>query len=266
MRTPSTGPGAANESGRPERLRSERARRLADRIRQDVLGGRFAAGALPDEHHLVTEYGASRNAVREALRLLAAEGLLVRRPGFGTRVAAQKFAHSLDRLAGLAETLNHRGGITNEVRSLTWQAAAPDVARRLDVDPGTTVLYLERLRTLDGEPLSVDCSHLTADIGAELVTMDLGSRDVFELIELIVGMPLGVSEVAVHAVNAESDVADVLGLAARDAVFTVDRLTRLADGRPVDLETLHIRGDRMSFTSVLHRSPGPGAPPSHSVG
>jgi GntR family transcriptional regulator len=80
---------------------------------------------------------------------------------------------------------------------------------------------------------------------------------VFALIEQIAAAPLGTAEVSVQAINAEPGIAGALGIAAGAAVFAIDRLTRMADGRPVDLETIHLRGDRLSFTSVLHRSVGP---------
>jgi GntR family transcriptional regulator len=255
-------PHPATQSKRGEgRLRSVRSRELADRLRGEILAGTFASGSLPDERSLTTKYGATRNAVREALRLLVAEGLLVRRPGLGTRVAARKFAHSLDRLAGLAETLGQQGTVANEVRIARWEAAPGPVARRLDVDDGAVVLYLQRLRSLDGEPLSLDSSYITAPIGEALLRQDLHSRDVFALIEEIAATPLGTAEVKVQAINASDEIAGVLGLGPRDAVFAIDRLTRLADGRPVDLETIYLRGDRASFTSLLHRSPGPSGPP-----
>lgn len=240
------------------RLRSVRARELADRIRGEILAGAFASGSLPDERSLTASHGATRNTVRDALRLLVAEGLLVRRPGLGTRIAAQKFAHSLDRLAGLAETLTDQGTITNEVRHTRWERASGPVARRLEIEEGADVLYLERLRSLDGTPLSLDASRITATIGRELLQRDLSGRDVFALIEEIAAAPLGSARVTVQAENADPATAEALGIGAGDAVFVIDRLTRLGDGRPVDLETIHLRGDRISFTSVLHRSPGPG--------
>ena len=253
--------GGARARGRPargpDRLRSVRSRELADRIRAEVLAGSFVSGSLPDERSLTVTYGASRNTVRDALRLLVAEGLLVRRPGLGTRVAARKFAHSLDRLAGLAETLARQGVIANEVRAVRWEAATPEVSRRLEIGEGATVLYLERLRLLDGEPLSLDSSYIAADVGAGLPRESLRSRDVFALIEETTGAPLGTAELSVQAVNAVPGIAGALGIAAGAAVFAIDRLTRLAGGRPVDLETIHLRGDRISFTSVLHRSAGP---------
>jgi GntR family transcriptional regulator len=251
----------------PRRLRADRAREIADRLRQRVLDGEFASGVLPDEQRLATDYGASRNAVREALHLLSAEGLVLRRPGLGTRVVARKFEHSLDRLAGLAEVLTEQGAITNEVRVARLEVPPPAIASRLGIGGGVQALYLERVRWLGGQPLSLDLSYVVADIGTALLAEDLQSRDVFALIEETSRMPLGTAEVEVHAVNADTDTASALGIETGAAIFAIDRLTRMADGRPVDVEMLYFRGDRISLNNVLHRASGPPAPaPEHAQG
>lgn len=55
---------------------------LADQLRRQILKGSLAPGsALPTERDLVAQTGLSRGSVREALRLLEAEGLIRTRPG-----------------------------------------------------------------------------------------------------------------------------------------------------------------------------------------
>lgn len=55
---------------------------LADELRRQILGGAIAPGSpLPAERDLVAQTGLSRSSVREALRILEAEGLVSTRPG-----------------------------------------------------------------------------------------------------------------------------------------------------------------------------------------
>ena len=61
--------------------------RLVDDLRQRVLRHEFAPGQAMDERSLVGEYGISRTPVREALKRLQYEGLLVARPHYGMHVA-----------------------------------------------------------------------------------------------------------------------------------------------------------------------------------
>ncbi|WP_320060596.1 FadR/GntR family transcriptional regulator [Tessaracoccus defluvii] len=56
----------------------------------EILGGRVPPGSrLPNERELATQLGASRSAVREALKVLQAQGVVTSHtgPAGGTRVA-----------------------------------------------------------------------------------------------------------------------------------------------------------------------------------
>lgn len=237
------------------RLRADRARQLADVLRREVLSGVFAGGALPHESDLAADYGASRNTVRQALDLLRSEGLVTRVPGVGTTVACTgKARHGLDRLMGLAETLRGHGRVTNEVRTACPVAAPAPVAHRLGLAPRTEVLYIERLRRLDGLPVSLDLTYLPMEFGLNLLDADLENSDVFRLLEEITGQGLGRAEIALEAVNADAHSAAVLEAPQGAALLMLERLTYLADGRPVDLEFIRFRGDRITMTGVLKRA------------
>ncbi|MFF8483850.1 GntR family transcriptional regulator [Streptomyces antibioticus] len=236
------------------RLRADAARQLADLLRRQLLTGGFPDGTLPHESTLAAEYRASRNTVRQALDLLRAEGLVERLPGVGTVVVAEKYPHGLDRLMGLAETLREHGRVTNEVRTMGPVAAPAPVANRLRVPAGSDVLYIERLRRLNGLPLSLDLTYIPLDIGAALLGADLENNDVFRLLEALTGQGLGHAEITLEAVNADANSAAVLEAPRGAAVLMLERLTHLADGRPVDLEFIRFRGDRISMSGLLHRS------------
>lgn len=70
---------------------------IAARLAQRILDGSLAAGArLPAERRLAESFSASRGTVREALRSLAARGLVSRRIGSGTFVAHESPAGTAD--------------------------------------------------------------------------------------------------------------------------------------------------------------------------
>ena len=238
-------------SGARVRRRADRARQVADVIRTQVGRGDFPHGHLPGEQALGTEFGVSRNTIREALGLLRAEGLIERVPGRGTVVSAEKYTHPLDHLRGLGETLGRYGEITNEVRVAGPIQPPRSIADRLRLT--TSVIYVERLRKLDGLPLSVDLTYLVPEIGTPLLERDLENHDVFCLIEEITGQPLGTSSVTLEAVNADAHSAALLDLPRGAALLVAERLTHLSDGMPVDLEFIRFRGDRMTMSTVLHR-------------
>jgi DNA-binding FadR family transcriptional regulator len=75
---------------------------LADHLRRSILEGEVADGdPLPSERALAEQSGTGRSSVREALRILEAEGLVATRRGRGggavvRRPAFTQMAHSID--------------------------------------------------------------------------------------------------------------------------------------------------------------------------
>ncbi|GGQ76050.1 GntR family transcriptional regulator [Couchioplanes azureus] len=246
-------PGPAGSLERARRRRADRARQVADVLRHQVLAGAFPGGQLPREAQLCRDFDVSRNTVREALALLAGEGLVERCPGVGTTVLTEKYAHGLHRLMGLGETMHAQGQITNDVRTAALIRPPAAVAQRLAVSGDEPVVYLERLRRLDGAPLSLDLTYLPRDIGEPLLAADLAGQDIFVLIERLARQPLGTADVSFEAVNADPHSAALLDSPPGAALLMVERLTRLADGRPVDLEWIRFRGDRLTMHGQLQR-------------
>jgi GntR family transcriptional regulator len=244
------------------RPRADRARQVADLIRRQLLDDGFGEGMLPDERDLCRQFGASRNAIRDALDLLRQEGLIERLPGVGTTVVGRKVSHDLHRLMGLAEVLHEHGTVVNQVRAAGLVRPPAGVARRLQLDSGndsgndtdSEVVYIERLRSLNGVPLSLDLTYVTAPIGIPLLDADLERQDIFRLLEQISGRRLGSADLAMEAVNADPHSAAVLAVPRGGALLMVERLTHFEDGAPVDLEYIRFRGDRLTMRASTHRA------------
>jgi DNA-binding GntR family transcriptional regulator len=74
--------------------------RIRDALTDAIASGTIAAGTALDEQNLAQRYGASRTPVREALRQLAASGLVEMRPRRGVVVARL----TPERIADMFET------------------------------------------------------------------------------------------------------------------------------------------------------------------
>ena len=99
--------GSAGKVRRP-RVMPDVVRALAT----DILGGRYAPGTLlPRENDLCTEHGVSRTVIREALKVLAAKGLVLGRPRIGTVVCDPEVWNIIDPQLiewHSPETMDHR--------------------------------------------------------------------------------------------------------------------------------------------------------------
>jgi DNA-binding GntR family transcriptional regulator len=78
---------------------------VAERVRQLIYRGELAAGAWIDERALVARFGISRTPLREALKVLHAEGLVRLTPRRGAFVAGELTPQDLDEIFPLMALL-----------------------------------------------------------------------------------------------------------------------------------------------------------------
>ena len=97
---------------------------VAERLRQRILGHQLGAGSWIDEQALSAEFGISRTPLREALKVLASEGLVtmkLRRGAYVTEVSARDLTevfHLLALLESDAAATVARNASTEQLREL----------------------------------------------------------------------------------------------------------------------------------------------------
>lgn len=112
---------------------------IAHEIGQRILRGDFPPGTvLPNESAFSIELKVSRTALREAIKVLAAKGLVDSRPKIGTRVRPRNLWNMLDPdvLAwsfSVGDTERHAVNLT-EMRRILEPAAAALAAERADAE------------------------------------------------------------------------------------------------------------------------------------
>lgn len=105
-------------------------------LRAEIASGRWAVGAkLPNEAGLAERLGVSRGTVREAMRVLVAQGLLETRQGSGTYVrSATDAARSFERIrrTSLRDRFETRALLEAEAARLAAQRVTPEMIARLE--------------------------------------------------------------------------------------------------------------------------------------
>jgi GntR family transcriptional repressor for pyruvate dehydrogenase complex len=110
-------------------------------LRREILAGDYAPGdALPSERRLSDELGASRHAVREALKRLQQSGLVRISQGGATRVRDWRHHGGLDLLIelGASGDVPHGLGLERAVMEMRASVGA-DAARRCAARAGAVV-------------------------------------------------------------------------------------------------------------------------------
>ena len=124
-------------------------------IRTAIITGIYRPSSqLPAEPELMKMLGVSRTVVREALRALEDDGLIIRRHGIGTFVRKHPITQYLSFNFGTTEMIKSSGMVPGTAHlEVMLGAADGEVANALNLPIGAPVLVLERIRTADGKPV-----------------------------------------------------------------------------------------------------------------
>ncbi|HSE92023.1 MAG TPA: GntR family transcriptional regulator [Methylomirabilota bacterium] len=233
--------------------RIPRYHRIAEALRSRIARGDLAPGArLPNQRRLAREFGVTLMTLRQALEVLEREKLIARHHGLGTFVAAPSIDYDINHLRRFAGDLLAQGeAVTTRLLASRFVAADRRVAAALGLPPRARVLALERLRLVDGHPMSLQRSFLPAAIGEEVVKADLAATPLRQALEFKLGLAVDRARETVSAVRLGRREARELGCRAGVPAFESERVSSAADGRPIVFDHVFIPGDRFRITREL---------------
>jgi GntR family transcriptional regulator, histidine utilization repressor len=127
-------------------------------IRRHIASGRWKPGdPVPSEAALIERFGISRMTVNRALRELAAEGMVTRVQGSGTRVAALHRISSRLTIRDIHEEVVERGHVhSSRVLHRAKEKAAADLARALGLRTGAAVFHTVLVHLENGVPIQYE--------------------------------------------------------------------------------------------------------------
>ncbi len=238
----------AKRKSQPDHSHSPIYMQLAQNLRQQIIDGRILSGeALPSERDLCALMGASRVTVRKAIELLIEEGMLSRRQGSGTYVTPRIQAPG-SYLTSFSEDAAARGETTSTLwMTKTEGLASEEEARLLELDEGAQILRLSRVRMADGEPLAIENAVVPADL---LPPASALGNSLYKALAERGNRPIS-GQQKIRAALAGPEESKLLGIDEGSEILRIERLTRRADGRPVELTRSSYRGERYEFVSEL---------------
>jgi len=234
--------------------RIPRYHQIAQSLRDRIGDGVLAPGQrLDNQRRLAAEFGVTLMTLRQALERLERDGLITRRHGLGTFVTSPIVDYDILHLRTFAGDLSAKGEhvATRFLRS-RFAPADRRVAGELGLGPRARVLVLDRLRLVDGHPMSFQVSHLPAAIGEEVAKLDLAVTPLRQALSFKLGIEITTAREVVSAVHLDTVAARELGCRVGIPAFRSDRVSLGADGAPVVYDRVFIPGDRFRITRQLH--------------
>lgn len=226
-------------------------------ILREIEAGRWKPDdRLPAEDELAARFKVSKITVRQALRGLADQGHIRREQGRGTFVERPRLQQGPRELLSFTEEMR-RHGLVADSRVLERETipAPPAIAPRLGMAEGAPVFRLCRLRLANGEPMGVQTAFLPLDLVPGIGDLDLAGVSLYDILQSRYGLYPASAREAYRVVTLNREEATLLSVRPGRAAMGAERVTSLADGRPLEYVQSVMRGDRYTVVIDLTKSP-----------
>jgi GntR family transcriptional regulator len=213
---------------------------------------------LPSENELCQIYSVGRNTIRRAISELVNDGVLRTVPGVGTFVVDTRLDKTAEYLFGFSQEMQFLGKkVTSQVLEATLIPADAFLSRRLQIQLGAEVVFLNRVRLMDEEPTAIERSYLPHELCPGILKYDFSVNSLYETLSTVYDKRPDHAEQVIEANLATPEVSELLGLTPPAVVFVFRRETRMASGQVVEYVDSELRADRFRFYTNLRMFASP---------
>ncbi len=224
-----------------------------------IASGQWREGErLPPERELCQRFDVSRATLRQALGELEERGLVTRHQGRGTFVARPRAQLPIVGVFSIRDAMEALGlHMTTRVLRVERVTADRGLATDLACLPGDALVFIERLRIGDGEPMVLDTVHLPADLFPGLEAIDFEQRSLYDVLETDYCRTVAEASETLEPVILTPRECALLEVAPHATALLTRRVTSDADGTVLALGHVLLRGDRSRY--IYKRTVDPSA-------
>lgn len=230
---------------------------VARTLFDEIESGRYGVGSLlPTEFELCAQFGVSRFTVREAVKQLVHQGLVVRQPGVGSRVLAQRPVKQYTQtMTGITDLRQYASETTLQVTASQLLHVDGALAKLLDVNRGETWLHIEGLRYQDGQtqPICLTDVYIAPRFRSLDSVKGAMREPLYRMLEKQFNCTIKAVQQEIRAMVLNAQLAKQLGVSARTAGLWIAR--RYLDDRDelVELAVSVHPAERFSYRESFRR-------------
>lgn len=234
---------------------------LIEKLRKLLRSRQFVPGAkFLTEREIAERFETSRPTANKALSSLVSTGLLEFRKGAGTFVRASVLDYDLQHLVSFTEKARAAGKKPSTqviaLQKLTAADTPAAVAQALNVPPTEPLLYLERVRLADDEPVIYERRHIVARFCTGMTKTD-AKGSLYACWTARHRLNISGADESIRAVNASVAQSSALGISPNTACLLVIATGFLEGGSPLWHEETLYRNDMYEFRNQLGGISGP---------
>ncbi len=221
---------------------------LRDGIKKRIETKELLPGdRIESEKKIAEKYGVSVITARNALNDLAEQGLIVRKRGKGTFVSSVKFHSDYTKIQSFTESC-YASGFTPG--SILLQSKVIDIPEKLvtmlQQSKGSQVIFISRIRTIDGVPMVIEDSFLPMDY-MEILRENLEKISIYSTFEKRFGVEIIRSAKEIEIAKATEEQARLLNVEKNTPLLRVESVSFSRERVPVYAGVQMINGEKFKL-------------------
>lgn len=229
---------------------------VSEWIRENIYKGDLTTGdRVPSENQIMEMLGVSRGTVKKAVTMLVNEGLLVQVQGKGTFVKSENISYSLgEGLLSFAESLESQHlHFETQVIESRRDVASKLVASKLGIEVGAPILYLKRVRSVEGEKVMLIENRINLAHCPGIEEIDFNKNNLFPTVERLSGKKIASSESRYAAKIIGAERGHYLEVHEDAPVLHLEQIVYFENNIPLEFGNVWLKSDKYYLGTVLQR-------------
>lgn len=227
---------------------------VIDRLKRDIKEGIYKEKEkLPSEFELAKKLSVSRATLREALRVLEDENVVIKRHGVGTFVHSKPlFTSGIEQLSSMTNMIEQAGMKPGTIylSTLVQEPNEEDI-RRFNCSANDKIVVIERVRTANGEPVIYCMDKVPEHILPE--TSFFRQESVFRLLEEKANRTITYAEAEIVPIGYHLKISPILECEPETALLKLKQLHYDDRNEPVLFSVNYFKADKFCFRVLRKR-------------
>ncbi len=228
---------------------------VIEHIKQDIEAGVFKENEkFPSEFELARTLGVSRATLREALRVLEEEKIIVRKHGVGTFLKARPlFSSGIEELSSVSSMIRAAGMEPGTIFLEVSDAfATEDSIEKFGCNHEDSIVTIKRVRTADGEPV-VYCVDQVDKKNLQTEATALMKNSIFDALEKNGEIHISQAIAHIEPVGYDEEASSILRCGVDVPLLVLLQKHYTETGEMVLFSKNYFRADKFSFHVVRKR-------------
>ena len=206
---------------------------------------------LPSEGELSEEYSASRVTIRQALAKLESEGLIDKQRGKGPFVKSNPGIVIQDLFIPQVGIKKKSDIVAADIKLSVTTSVSAQILNHLAIEPGTPVVYLERLFLRKGRAIGVNRAWFPEAMVPGMAKERLVNDSITDTLQQRYGIEFSSIENYIEAISMDGVMAHMLNANALSLALKISSIYMNQEGKPVEYAVTVWNGSDTQFHVVL---------------